>query len=220
MRILIVEDDPVLADGLRRVLQRANHVVIHEKNGKDADHVLMTGQFDLVILDMGLPDMDGGEVLRRLRHRKTGVPVLILTARDAVEERVRGLDMGADDYMTKPFDFAELDARIRALLRRGHSAKGAQLQVAGLCLDTVDRSATLDGQPLFLSARELSILEVLMLRAGRIVSKQLLSEQLSYLGEEISNNAIEVYVCRLRKKINTKDIHVRTLRGLGYMMEK
>lgn len=219
MRILLVEDDPVLADGLKRVLQRANHVVSHENNGKSADHVLLAEQFDLIILDMGLPDMDGAEVLRRLRHRKEQVPVLILTARDSIEERVLGLDLGADDYMTKPFDFSELEARIRALLRRGYSASGAQLQIAELCLDTAGRCVTLHGQPLSLSARELSVLEILMLRAGRIVSKEMLSERLSDLGEEISGNAIEVYVCRLRKKIASGNISIRTMRNLGYMLE-
>lgn len=220
MRILLVEDDPVLADGLTRILRRSNHVVTHEDNGKRADHLLTVQQFDLVVLDMGLPEMDGSEVLRRLRHRNVKVPVLILTARDTVEDRVQGLDFGADDYLVKPFDLPELEARIRALLRRGQAASSAQLQVGELHLDTVGHRATLHGEPLELSARELNVLEMLMLRAGRVVSKEQLSEQMSSLGEEMSSNAIEVYVHRVRKKIEAGSVNIRTLRGLGYMLEK
>jgi two-component system OmpR family response regulator len=220
MRVLLVEDDPVLADGLVRILRGSNYVVTYEDNGKRADHLLSVQEYDLVILDMGLPDLDGTEVLCRLRHRKAKVPVLILTARDKVGDRVQGLDFGADDYLVKPFDLPELEARIRALLRRGQSGGGAQLRIGELCLDTVGHIATLDGEALDLSARELSVLETLMLRAGRIVSKELLSEQLSDLGEEVSNNAIEVYVHRLRKKMEAGKITIRTLRGLGYMLEQ
>ncbi len=220
MRVLIVEDDLILADSLMRLLCRSNHVVTHEDNGQRADHVLTVQQFDLVILDMGLPDMEGSEILRRLRHRGVKVPVLVLTARDKVEDRVQGLDFGADDYLAKPFDLLELEARIRALLRRGQSASSAILQIGELCLDTVGQRATLHGEPVELSARELSVLEILMLRVGRVVSKELLSEQMSELGEEISTNAIEVYVHRLRKKIEVGNVSIRTLRGLGYLLEK
>lgn len=220
MRVLVVEDDPIVADSLIRILQKSKYVVTHESNGKRADHLLTVQQYELVILDMGLPEMDGAEILRRLRHRGQKVPVLILTARDKVEDRVQGLDFGADDYMAKPFDLLELEARIRALLRRGQSASSAVLQIGELCLDTAGHRATLSGEPLELSARELSVLEILMLRAGRVVSKELLSDQMSDLGEEMSINAIEVYVHRLRKKIETGSINIRTLRGLGYLMEK
>jgi two-component system OmpR family response regulator len=220
MRVLLVEDDPILADGLLRILQNNKYIVTHEANGRRADHLLTVQQYELVILDMGLPDMDGTEILRRLRHRNVKVPVLILTARDRVEDRVQGLDFGADDYLSKPFDLLELEARVRALLRRGQSASSAQLLIGDLCLDTVGRRAMINGEALDLSARELSVLEVLMLRAGRVVSKELLSDQLSDLGEEMSVNAIEVYVHRLRKKIEAAHVNIRTLRGLGYMMEK
>jgi len=220
MRVLVIEDDPVLADGLIRILQRAHHIVTHEADGKQADHFLTVYQYDLVILDMGLPGMDGAEVLRRLRHRGSKVPVLILTARDGVADRVQGLDFGADDYLAKPFDLPELEARIRALLRRGQSASSATLQVGELCLDTVGHRATLSGEQVELSARELGVLEMLMLRAGRVVSKETLSEQMSGLGEELSGNAVEVYVHRLRKKIESDKVCIRTLRGLGYMLEK
>lgn len=220
MRVLLVEDDPILADGLLRILQRNKYIVTHEANGRRADHLLTVQQYELVVLDMGLPDMDGTEILRRLRHRNVKVPVLILTARDRVEDRVQGLDFGADDYLSKPFDLLELEARVRALLRRGQSASSAQLLIGNLCLDTVGRRAMINGEALELSARELSVLEVLMLRAGRVVSKELLSDQMSDLGEEMSVNAIEVYVHRLRKKIEAAQVNIRTLRGLGYMMEK
>lgn len=220
MRVLIVEDDPILADGLMRILQRHNYVVTHESNGRRADQLLSAQQFELVILDMGLPDMDGSEVLRRMRHRNLKVPVLVLTARDKVEDRVKGLDCGADDYLAKPFDLLELEARIRALLRRGQSAGSAILQVGELCLDTAGHRAILNGEPLELSARELSVLEILMLRAGRVVGKELLAEQMSALGEEMSVNAIEVYVHRVRKKIEAGSVNIRTLRGLGYLLEK
>ena len=220
MRILIVEDDPILADGLTRILQRHNYVVTHESNGIKADQLLAAQQFELVILDMGLPDMDGAEILGRLRQRKQKVPVLVLTARDKVEDRVKGLDNGADDYLAKPFDLMELEARIRALLRRGQSSGSAMLQMGELCLDTAGHRATLNGEPLELSARELSVLEMLMLRAGRVVSKEVLCEQISALDEEMSLNAIEVYVHRLRKKIEAGSVNIRTLRGLGYLLEK
>lgn len=220
MRVLLVEDDPILADGLKRILLRSHYIVTHEANGREADRLLTNNQYELVILDMGLPEMDGAEILRRLRQRNVKVPVLILTARDKIEDRVQGLDSGADDFLAKPFDLLELEARIRALLRRGQSAGSAQLQVGELCLDTVGHRAILNGAPLDLSARELSVLEVLMMRADRVVSKEVLSEQLSVLGEEMTLNAVEVYVHRLRKKIVVGNVNIRTLRGLGYLLEK
>ncbi len=220
MRILVVEDDPVLADGLLHVLRRSKYIVTHENNGKRADSLLAEQEFDLVILDMGLPDMDGAEILSRLRQRKNKVPVLILTARDNVQDRVLGLDMGADDYLTKPFDLPELEARVRSLLRRGVSASSALLQFGELLLDTVGHRATLGGHPLELTARELSVLEILMLRIDSVVSKEQLIKQLSGLGEEISENAIEVYMYRLRKNLKSGGVNIRTMRGLGYMLEK
>lgn len=219
MRILVIEDDPILASGLMLILRRKNYSVTHESNGKRADHLLFVEKFDLVILDMGLPDMDGTEILRRLRHRGEKVPVLVLTAREKIEERVQGLDYGADDYLTKPFNLHELEARIRALLRRGQSATSAQLQLGDLCLDTVGSRATLHGKTLELSAREFNILEILMLRANRVVSREQLSTQLSDMGEEISVNAVQVFIHRLRKKIVLGNVNIRTLYGLGYTIE-
>jgi two-component system OmpR family response regulator len=220
MRVLIIEDDPVLADALSRSLRQARYVVEWASQGQRADEMLLAEQYDLVILDLSLPKVDGLEVLRRLRQRGNLVPVLILTARDKVEDRVQGLDLGADDYLTKPYDLPELEARIRALLRRGQTVAHPQLQVGSLSLDISGHCATLDGAPLELSARELSVLELLMVRAGRVVSKEQISEQLSGLGEEMSSNAIEVYVHRLRKKIEAGNVNIRTMRGLGYLMER
>jgi two-component system OmpR family response regulator len=220
MRVLIVEDDPVLADGLTRSLRQSEYAVDCITDGGEADHVLATQNYDLVILDLGLPKIDGFEVLRRLRRRGVKVPVLVLTARDALLDRVKGLDLGADDYMTKPFDLPELEARVRALIRRGQSGGGSLLTHGSLTLDTAGRRATLNGDPLDLSARELGVLEVLMMRSGRVVNKEQLAEQLYSWDEEVGANAIEVYVHRLRRKLEPAGVTIRTIRGLGYLLEK
>jgi len=220
MRILIAEDDPVLADGLTRSLHQSDYAVDCVATGDQADHVLLAQNYDLVILDLGLPKLDGFEVLRRLRHRGSKVPVLVLTARDGLEDRVRGLDLGADDYLTKPFDLPELEARVRALIRRGQSGGTAVLSHGALHLDTAGRRATLNGASLDLSARELGVLEVLMHRSGRVVNKEQLAEQLYGWDEEVGANAIEVYVHRLRRKLEPAGVVIRTIRGLGYLLEK
>jgi two-component system OmpR family response regulator len=220
MRILIVEDDPVLADGLTRTLRAADYAVDSASDGSEADHVLAAQNYDLVILDLGLPKLDGFEVLRRLRRRGSRIPVMVLTARDALEDRVRGLDIGADDYLTKPFDLPELEARVRALIRRGQSGGSSVITHGALTLDTAGRRATLNGEPLELSARELGVLEVLMLRSGRVVNKEQLAEQLYGWDEEVGANAIEVYVHRLRRKLEPAGVVIRTIRGLGYLLEK
>jgi two-component system OmpR family response regulator len=173
-----------------------------------------------VILDIGLPKIDGYEVLRRLRHRGSKTPVLFLTARDGLDDRVRGLDLGGDDYLAKPFDLPELEARVRALIRRGQSGGGSLLVHGALTLDTAGRRAMLNGERLELSARELGVLEVLMLRSGRVVNKDQLAEQLYGWDEEVGANAIEVYVHRLRRKLEPAGVAIRTIRGLGYLLEK
>lgn len=220
MRVLIVEDDPVLADGLTRSLRQAAYAVDCVGDGSEADHVLATQSYDLVILDLGLPKLDGFEVLRRLRRRGAKVPVLMLTARDSLQDRVKGLDLGADDYLAKPFDLPELEARVRALVRRGQSGGSAALTHGALTLDVAGRRATLNGDPLDLSARELGVLEVLMMRSGRVVGKEQLAEQLYGWDEEVGANAIEVYVHRLRRKLEPAGVSIRTIRGLGYLLEK
>ena len=223
MRLLIVEDDPLLADGLARSLRQVGFATDTATNGESADHMLVSQAYDLVILDLGLPKFDGLEVLRRLRRRQSpaaAVPVLILTARDGLEDRVKGLDLGADDYMTKPFELPELEARVRALVRRGKFGSSARLVHGRLAFDTVGRQALIDDAPLELSAREVSVLESLLVRAGRVVSKEQIADQLTGWGEEVGPNAIEVYVHRLRKKLEPARVKIRTVRGLGYMLEK
>jgi DNA-binding response OmpR family regulator len=220
MRILIVEDDAVLADGIVRSLRQSGYAVDHAASGPGADQALARESYDLAVLDIGLPGMDGIEVLNRLRKRGQTVPVLILTARDALQERVRGLDLGADDYMVKPFAFPELEARVRALIRRGQSGMGSRLVHGPLEMDTAGHRAILDGKALDLSAREWSVLEHLMLRSGRIVSKEQMLQALCGWSEEISPNAVEVYVHRLRAKLEPSGVVIRTVRGLGYLLEK
>ena len=219
MRILIAEDDAVIADGLVHALRKTGCAVDHVVNGADADAVLQREQFDLLVLDLGLPKLPGLDVLRRLRARKNSLPVLILTAQDGLAERVAGLDAGADDYLTKPFALPELEARIRALVRRG-SGNPTGLSVGPLTYSQTERVARLNGELIDLSAREIALLEVLLLRAGRVVSKEQLVEQLCGWDEEVSANAIEVYVHRLRRKLEPGDVRIVTVRGLGYSLEK
>jgi two-component system, OmpR family, response regulator len=221
MRILIAEDDQVLADGLLRSLRASGAAADQVSSGTEADAALMTNnEFDLLILDLGLPKLHGLEVLRKLRARGSKMPVLILTAADAIEERVKGLDLGADDYMAKPFALSELEARVRALTRRGMGATSSTIKHGPLLYDQTGRVASIDGRMVELSARELGLLEVLLQRAGRLVSKEQLVERLCEWGEEVSNNAIEVYIHRLRKKIEKGPIRIATVRGLGYCLEK
>lgn len=223
MRMLIAEDDPLLADGLVRSLGQMGFAVDHAPDGAVADHMLLSQNYDLVIIDLGLPKMNGFEVLRKLRRHDgpaSTAPVLILTARDELEDRVRGLDLGADDYLTKPFALPELEARVRALVRRGKFGASPQIVHGRLRFDTVGRRALLDDKPIDLSARELSMLETLLLNAGRVVSKEHLAEQVRGWGEEPGANAIEVYIHRLRKKLEPGEVTVRTVRGLGYLLDK
>jgi two-component system OmpR family response regulator len=220
MRILIAEDDQVLADGLLRALRASGYAVDQVASGTEADAALSAHEFDLLILDLGLPRLHGFDVLRRLRARGSAVPVLILTAADSVEQRVRGLDLGADDYMAKPFSLQELEARVRALTRRGLGSASHLIRHGPLSFDANGRVAYLNEQMVELSARELSLLEVLLQRSGRLVSKDQLVEHLCEWGEEVSNNAIEVYIHRLRKKIEQGPVRIATVRGLGYCLEK
>ena len=219
MRILIAEDDAIIADGISRSLRRSGYAVDCAYTGLDADTALMTGSYDLLILDLGLPKLPGLEVLKRLRSRKSQLPVLILTALDGTSDRVKGLDLGADDYMAKPFELAELEARVRALTRRS-AGTTPLIELGQLSYDQVGRVALINGQPLDLSARELGLLEFLLTRAGRLVSKDQLVDHLCGWGEEVSHNAIEVYVHRLRKKLEPGGVRIVTVRGLGYCLEK
>jgi two-component system OmpR family response regulator len=220
MRILVAEDDAILADGVALSLRQSGYAVDWVKNGFEADSALEADDFDLLILDLGLPRKSGLDVLKRLRQRDSRVPVLILTARDGVDDRVRGLDAGADDYLAKPFDLAELEARVRALMRRGLAGGSTVVRHGALSYDQVGRVAQLNGLPLELSARELGLLEIFLQRAGRMISKEQLVSHLCEWGDEVSPNAIEVYVHRLRKKLEPGAIRIVTVRGLGYSLEK
>ncbi|HEX6415257.1 MAG TPA: response regulator transcription factor [Burkholderiales bacterium] len=220
MRILVAEDDAILADGVTRTLRQSGYAVDWVNNGAEADSALDTDNFDLLILDIGLPKVSGLDVLKRLRARDSRLPVLILTALDGVHDRVRGLDAGADDYLAKPFDLSELEARVRALVRRGMAGGPTLLRHGPLTYDQVGRVARLGGEALDLSAREISLLEIFLQRAGRLVSKDQLVSHLCEWGEEVSANAIEVYVHRLRKKLEPGGVRIVTVRGLGYSLEK
>lgn len=219
MRVLIAEDDPVLANGIVRALTEANYAVDHVTNGLDADLMLQESVYDLVILDLGLPKMDGMEVLKKLRNAHNKVTVMILTARDAIESRVTGLDLGADDYLTKPFHLVEFEARVRALIRRGKLGSNLPLKCANLHLDVAGKLATHAGVALTLSAKEFSLLEILMSRMNKAVNKEQLLEALYNWDKEIGDNTIEVYIHRLRKKIEPCGVRIRTVRGLGYLLE-
>ncbi len=219
MRILIVEDDIILADGLLHFLKDARYAVDLVTNGEDAENALAQEVHDLVILDLGLPRMNGCEVLQHLRKRKCIIPVLILTARCTLEERVTGLDLGADDYLTKPFELLELEARVRALLRRAFSENSNEICLGPLSFDIKRQRVTLEGDPLEISAREMSVLETLLRRAGSVVSKEQILESLCNFDEDVSDNAIEVYIHRLRKKLGNNLVIIRTIRGLGYLLD-
>ena len=220
MRILLAEDDTLLADGLSRALRQSGYVVDWAEDGKQADGWLGSQTYDLAILDLGLPGLEGGDVLHRLRGRRQRMPVLILSAREALEERVRLLDLGADDYLIKPVALSELEARVRALIRRGRAQPEPTLTLGKLTLDTNGRRAWLDGAPLDLTAREWAALEYLATRANRIVSKEQIMESLYSWEEDITPNAVEKFVSRLRVKLEPAGIVIRTVRGLGYYLEK
>lgn len=220
MRILIAEDDALLADGLTRALRQSGYVVDWARDGKLADRWLADQPYDLAILDLGLPELQGSEILQRLRKRKQALPVLVLSAREALEERIRLLDLGADDYLVKPVALGELEARVRALIRRGRAAPEPTITLGRLTLDTNGKRAWLDGAPLDLSAREWGALEYLATRANRIVSKEQIMESLYSWDDEITPNAVEKFISRLRVKLEPAGIVIRTVRGLGYFLEK
>ena len=221
MRILVVEDDTVLAAALMRALTQAAYTVDLAESGEEANNSLASTTYDLVVLDVALPGIDGLSVLRRLRDRRLMVPVLILTARDTLEDRVAGLDLGADDYMTKPFDLPEFEARVRALIRRGnYNVGGGDLTHGRLRFVSAARRLFYDEQPIELSMRELAVIELLLSRQGRVVSKEQMIDRLFGWGDEVGSNAIEVYVHRVRKKLEPYGVDIRTVRGMGYLLDK
>jgi len=218
MQVLLVEDDVVLSDGLTRVLQSHGMQVDVAADGLVADKLLLNPRCSVAVLDIGLPGIDGFEVVRRLRARGSQLPVLLLTARDAVEDRVRGLELGADDYLVKPFATAELVARIRALARR-NAAPSSIITAGQLTLDPDARRARIGTRALDLSVREWAVLEYLLQQLGRVVSKQQIIEAILPWGDDLTTNAVEVYVSRLRLKLLDAGIEIRTIRGFGYLLE-
>ncbi|MFG6442048.1 response regulator transcription factor [Roseateles sp. LKC17W] len=217
MNLLLAEDDPVLADALQQQLTRAGFKLDWAENGAVAEYLLKKQDFDIAILDLGLPMVDGLTVLKRVREAGRTLPILVLTALDALEHRVAGLQAGADDYLTKPFDFPELEARLHALLRRGRPAGAAQ-QLRGLTLDRTARRASIAGELVELSPREWTLLDLLVTERDRVVTKAQIAEA---WGSEDSaaGGSLEVYIHRLRKKLEGSGLAVRTVRGLGYLLE-
>jgi DNA-binding response OmpR family regulator len=218
VRALVVEDDPLLADGLTTVLTRAGHNVVRATTGKDADALLTKDSFELVVLDIGLPDIDGFEVLRRLRQRRSTTAVLVLTARDAIDDRVRGLDLGADDYLVKPFSVKEFEARVRALLRRG-SSPSTPWRVGGMTVDIAAKRIRVGDRAVELTPREWVLLELFLSHPGRVISKEHIAESIRTFDDQLSANAIEVHVSRLRTKLEPVASQLRTVRGFGYLWE-
>ncbi|MES2102559.1 MAG: response regulator transcription factor [Pseudomonadota bacterium] len=219
MHVLLVEDDSVIADGITRNLKAQGMAIDVVNNGIDALSALQRSEISVMVLDIGIPGIDGFEVIRRLRSTGNHLPVLLLTARDSIQDRVHGLELGADDYLVKPFATPELVARIKALVRRS-APETLKLQLAGLSLDQTSKRARVNEQPIELSVREWAVLEYLMQQASRVVSKQQIIDAILPWGEDITLNAVEVYVSRIRIKIADAGITIRTIRGFGYMLEK
>lgn len=220
MRVLLVEDDELLGDGIRTGLRHYGHTIDWVKDGKAANDVLTTTfeNFDIIVLDIGLPKMSGLDVLKSMREKNITTPVVILTARETVEDRVKGLDAGADDYITKPFDLDELCARMRALQRRSKSRAKPIISYANITLDPASHVVHMDGEQIMISRREFALLQKLIENAGRVISREQLNQTLYGWGENIDSNALEVHIHNLRKRFGTTLI--RTIRGVGYMAEK
>jgi DNA-binding response OmpR family regulator len=220
VKILLVEDDAALGHAMSTSLNRAGYKVNWAHDGYEADIALHDNVYDAVILDLGLPKIDGFEVLKRMRDRKVTAPVIILTARDDLDDRIKGLDLGADDYLTKPFKLPELEARLRAQIRRNNAILASTIEYGPLVLNITDKMLTMNGEQMLLSPREFSVLEMLLSRVGRVVSKEAIVEALCKWDEGVGNNAIEVYIHRIRKKLEPIGINVLTIRGLGYLLQK
>lgn len=218
MRVLLVEDDELLGDGVYHGLRQHGHVVDWVKDGKTAEHALKIDEFDAVILDLGLPKQSGLDMLKHVRQKGILTPVLILTARETIDDRIAGLDSGADDYMTKPFDLEELTARLRALQRRSKSRAAPLIEHSGIIINPASHTIEKDGEPIHMSRREFALIQRLMENAGRVLSREYLSQTLYGWDEEVDSNALEVHIHKLRKKLGND--FIRTIRGIGYMIDK
>lgn len=220
MRLLLVEDDLPLAEALVSLLVSSGHAVDCVHDGEAARNLVAVEQFDLMILDLNLPELDGLSVLRDMRAQGNSAAVMILTARGAAEDRVRGLDLGADDYMAKPFDVREFEARVRSLLRRQAGLRSSTLSLGPLSLDLSSRQFSGNGQIMDLPPRERAILELLVTRAGKVVAKEAIVQSVTSLEDILSDNAIEQYISRLRRRLQPLGLVLRTIRGIGYLLEK
>jgi two-component system OmpR family response regulator/two-component system response regulator QseB len=218
MRILLAEDDPQLGDGLRAGLRQRGFLVDWVRDGEAAERELRSAAYEAAVLDLGLPRMDGLEVLASVRRARVTVPVLVLTARDGVPDRIRGLDSGADDYVVKPVDLDELAARLRALVRRAHGQPQEGLSVQNVTLDPAARAVQLDGEAVTLSAREFDVLHALMLNVGRVLSREQIEQHVYSWGQEVESNAIEVHIHHLRRKLGSG--FIQTVRGVGYLVPR
>jgi two-component system OmpR family response regulator len=219
LRILLVEDNALLADGLLRSLTLPGYAVDHTTSGEKADSYLKVENYDLVVLDVGLPGIDGFEVLRRLRLRASKMPVLVLTARDAIEDRIHGLDLGADDYLVKPFALGEFEARVRALIRRRETNRTPQLVCGDLVMDTAAMRMYRGSEELMLTAREWAILEVMLRQVGQVISKKRIMQAVFNWDQDVTPNSVEAHVSRLRKKLGDSGPQIRAVRGFGYLLE-
>lgn len=218
MRVLLVEDDPMIGESVKTSLMRENCVVDWVLDGKLVETAVSTEHFDLVLLDLGLPGKSGLEVLRNLRQKKITIPVIVVTARDAVDDRIKGLDAGADDYVVKPFDMNELGARIRSILRRSSGRAETNIDIAGIRLEPNSHQVWRDGAQVCLSGKEYAIVEALMLRPGSILSKAQLEERMYGWGDEVESNALEVHIHAIRRKLGSE--FIRNVRGVGYFIPK
>lgn len=219
MNILLIEDDAVLADGLNHTLTQSGYRVTGASRGIYAEHLLQAQGFDLIILDLGLPDIEGLALLKRLRRQKISLPIMILTARDGINDRIEGISQGADDYMTKPFELRELEARLHALIRRCYGGFNSVISVGNLQLDTSNSQIQVNGALLTISSREMAVLELLMLNSAKVVSKDRIATHIASINDVLADNAIEVYIHRIRKQIKPFNVVIKTIRGLGYLLE-
>lgn len=219
MKVLLAEDDEYLLSGLIMALQHRGYTVTSARTGTEAQTALAINHFDLVLLDLGLPELDGTVVLAGLRAKGEQLPVIIITARDSVEDRVRGLDLGANDYLVKPFDFRELEARMRAVLRKSHWENRVEIEVGSLRLNTNSGSVKIRDQEIDLTPKEAVVLQTLLARFGRVVSKRDLMEQVPDWIDESSENAVEIVIHRLRRKLELSEVMINTVRGFGYVLE-